>query len=312
MRQKRFANILITIGFVILAGIAGYFIGKQKLFYEPILLPSSIPTTTPAPNPVPVVISECKKDSDCPSSQYICEAIQSVGTACPSDDPSCVPTSMIIKGICKLKEGNRCRVDSDCVAGFLCHTNVCANPIGRQCNGPSDISCPTDYKCVQKCGPPVPRGNDSHPGYSCQLKGYQRACPICLASNTAISTPHEEINVRAIKAGMKVWSVGENREKVESTVIKIAKTLAPSTHNVMHLVFSDGRELWVSPDHSTADGKLVSDLKVGGFYDGAEITVAELVSYWDNATYDILPDTASGLYWANGVLLKSTLGGKIY
>lgn len=106
---------------------------------------------------------------------------------------------------------------------------------------------------------------------------------------------------------MKVWSLNEKGEKVESAVVRVAKTPAPSAHKVVHLVLADGREVWVSPSHPTAEGKTAGELKIGEIYDGAQIKSAELVPYWDGATYDILPDTASGLYWANGILLKSTL-----
>ena len=247
---------------------------------------------------------ECKSDADCPSDKYICEAIEGYGTVSPGDELS---SYQITRGECKLKEGNRCRSNSQCAAGFLCQAGTCISPIGRDCSGPSDTSCPADYECVQKCGPPVPRGDEPHPGYYCQLKGYQQICPICLASNTRISTPEGGVNVKDIQVGMKIWSLDEKGEKTESTVIRVTKTPVPSTHKVMHLTLSDEREVWVSPNHPAANGKLVGDLKAGGTYDGAGITSAKLVPYWDNATYDILPGTKSGLYWANGILLRSTL-----
>ena len=107
----------------------------------------------PRVNPRPT--TECTKDSDCPSSQYICQEIQGIGTACPSNDPSCIPTNTIIQGECKLKEGSRCSGDFDCASGNLCHKNTCVSPIGRECSGPNDNTCPTGFECVQGCGSPV-------------------------------------------------------------------------------------------------------------------------------------------------------------
>ncbi len=101
-------------------------------------------TPSPTATPKPAPITECKVDADCPSSKYVCEAIQSTGTS--NTQP---PIFTIIKGVCKLKEGNQCSAGSDCLTGLLCHSNVCVNPIGRQCSGPNDTSCPADYQCVQ-------------------------------------------------------------------------------------------------------------------------------------------------------------------
>jgi hypothetical protein len=36
----------------------------------------------------------------------------------------------------------------------------------------------------------------------------------------------------------------------------------------------------------------------------------EHVIYHGDATYDLLPDSSTGLYWANGILLRSTLAAK--
>jgi hypothetical protein len=41
--------------------------------------------------------------------------------------------------------------------------------------------------------------------------------------------------------------------------------------------------------------------------DGAHIASVDRVAYAGGATYDILPAGATGTYWANGVLLGSTL-----
>jgi len=292
MKREEILNIIVVVA--IAAGAAGYFAGKAGIFsYSKEITPETAPA--------------CKQDSDCPSSQYICEATLGTGTACSSDDPSCVPAYTIVEGACKLKEGNKCRADADCADGRLCHAGICTSPIGRDCNGPNDTSCPADFECVAKCGPPVSREDEPHPGYSCKLKGYEQICPICLASNTQIATPRGEINVKDIRAGMSVWSLNEKGERVASRVIRVTKTPVPSMHKVVHLILSDGREVWVSPNHPAANGKLAGELKEGEAYDEAQITSAELVPYWDSATYDILPDSASGLYWANGILLKSTL-----
>lgn len=300
MKQKGFVNILVIIGFIIIAGIAGYFAGYYQIF-SPITLPNSLPD--------PPLISgiECKKDSECPSAKYSCEATQGEGIACPSDDPSCVPASTIIKGICKLKEGNRCWVDSDCVGGLLCHANVCASQIGRQCNGSNDTSCPADYECVQGCGWPVPRPDEPSPSYFCQLKGLIRNCPICLAENTFIDTPSGPIPIKDLQVGMPIWTTNKAGHRISGIIMKTSKVPVPPAHQMVRLVLNDGRELYASLGHPITDGRTVGHLKTGDVYDGASVVSAARVAYGQNATYDVLASGETGFYWANGILLDSTI-----
>ncbi len=260
----------------------------------------------PALNPEPV--SGCKKDSDCPSSQYVCQEIQGMGTACSSADPNCVPTHTIIQGECKLKEGNGCSVDSDCVAGNRCQKNSCVSPIGKQCSGPEDTTCPADFECVEGCGPPVVRFPDNTPpSYFCQLKGTIRNCPICLSKDTLIDTPQGEIPVQEMHKGMPVWTVTASGKRARGVVIETGKTPVPADHQMVELVLDDGRALLVSPGHPTVDGRSVGDLVAGDRYEGARIATSKRVPYGNEATYDILPSGETGFYWANGIPLGSTL-----
>lgn len=177
------------------------------------------------------------------------------------------------------------------------------------CNGPGD-TCPSGYTCIQKCGPPVVQMDSPPPGYYCEMNSLAskpRMCPICLASNTLISTPGGEVNVTNINVGMSVWSTDKRGNKVLSKVVTVSHTDAPKSHKVVHLVLKDGRDVWVSPDHPTILGARVGDLRIGEVYDGASILSIDLVPYWDKKTYDLLPNSETGEYWANGILLGSTL-----
>lgn len=259
----------------------------------------------PTTNPSPVI--ECTKDSDCPSAQYMCQETQGMGIACPSNDPSCVPTHTIIKGECKLKEGGRCGVNSDCVGGNLCHKNICTSPIGKQCARPNDTSCPIDFECIQGCGPPVAREDDPPPPYFCQLKGYIRTCPICLAKHTLIDTPQGAIPVEELRKGMPVWTITKSGERVSAVIIETAKPTVPRTHQVVHITLEDGRDVFASPGHPTTDGQTIGNLSVGDFLNGSRVVKAELVPYQKGNTYDILPSGETGFYWADDILLGSTL-----
>jgi len=76
---------------------------------------------------------------------------------------------------------------------------------------------------------------------------------------------------------------------------------------MVHLVLADGRELLASPGHRTADGRALGDLQKGDELDGSTITHWALVPYAGERTYDLLPAGPTGRYWANGILLSSTL-----
>ena len=132
-------------------------------------------------------------------------------------------------------------------------------------------------------------------------------CPICLARGTRIATPSGEIAVEDLRVGDVVWTTDAPGAPVAAPLVTLGSTPVPSTHQVVRLVLSDGRAVSVSPGHPTADGRRVGDLVAGEEYDGAVIVSAERQSYDGGATFDVLPDGATGFYWANGVLLGSTL-----
>lgn len=230
--------------------------------------PSPIPGPTPGPTPSPVA---CTMEAKlCPDGSY-------VGRSGPNCEFAPCP------GNPAPGYGSDCATDSDCAKG---------------------------YRCVQDCGPPVARENDPTPASHCisdAEAAKPRMCPICLASNTQISTPDGSVNIKALRAGMRVWSLSNDGTKVASIVKQVTRTPVPKTHRVVHLTLSDAREVWVSPNHPTTDARTVGQLKAGDAYDGATVRATDLMSYWDDATYDLLPDSETGRYWANGVLLGSTL-----
>lgn len=132
-------------------------------------------------------------------------------------------------------------------------------------------------------------------------------CPICLAGNTLIDTPVGQFLVKDLQIGMPVWTTDKSGQRVSGVIIKTSKVSVPPTHQMVHLVLNDGRELFVSPGHPTIDGRVVGVLASGDLYDGVSVVSVERVSYGESATYDILPSGETGFYWANGILIGSTL-----
>jgi hypothetical protein len=132
-------------------------------------------------------------------------------------------------------------------------------------------------------------------------------CPICLALGTRIATPGGEVAVQDLRVGDVVWTTDAAGARIAAPLVVIGSTPVPATHQVVRLTLADGRLVYASPGHPTADGRRVGDLTAGETLDGARIASVARVAYDGGATYDILPASATGAYWANGVLLGSTL-----
>ena len=132
-------------------------------------------------------------------------------------------------------------------------------------------------------------------------------CPICLSADSTIKTPEGDMNVKEIKDGMTVLSTDSNGNIVKSKVIQTNRVFVGDTHKVIDLQLADGRELFVSANHPTYDGKTIAGLQVGENYDGSIVKSMKLVQYKYQYTYDILPDSTTGNYFANGILVGSTL-----
>jgi len=132
-------------------------------------------------------------------------------------------------------------------------------------------------------------------------------CPICLAKGTLIDTPSGQVPVEELQAGMAVWSVDSSGKRVAVTVVKTSMTLVPPSFEMVTVRLSDGRTVTASPGHPTAEGRPLGDYRVGDNLDGAVVIAVEHLSYENSATYDLLPSGSTGMYWANGILLRSTL-----
>lgn len=272
-------GIYILIALIIASvGITAFLVSQKSS--APISPPGELPTPTPAPSSTP--------------------------TSVPTSKPTIIPSQP--PKACTM-EAKQCP-DGSYVGrvGPNCEFAKCpVEPIGKQCSGPNDTSCPTDFECIQSCGPPVVRENDPPAPYFCQLKGYYRPCPICLAEGTLIDTPSGYTNVQDLKIESEIWTTKKSGERVSVKILKITRTPVPPTHQVVHLVLNDDREIFVSPGHPTADGRTFAELSSGDRLDGARVISAENILYDKNFTYDILPDGDTGTYWANDILIGSTL-----
>jgi hypothetical protein len=140
-----------------------------------------------------------------------------------------------------------------------------------------------------------------------KTQGSRPNCPICLSASTRIATPEGEVLVTALRPGMLVWTASAAGARLAMPVLEIGSTPVPPSHLMVHLTLADGREVWASPGHRTADGRPLGSLAAGDVVDGALVTGWQLVPYDAGRTYDLLPAGPTGTYWANGILLESTL-----
>ncbi len=209
---------------------------------------------------------------------------------------------------CWFPDGMHCWC-SECAGGSSYPVCQLADPPEWACNTP-----------IKGCPATLPQAGTAcseegqNCGESCDLAirctgGFwvwqQDPCPICVAPHTAIATPSGERSIEDLRPGDLVYSKHEGR------VVPVPLLLVGSTpvvhHRVMRVTLQSGVVLEVSPGHPTADGRTFADLRVDHELDGMPIVGSELVPYEYARTYDILPDSDSGTYFAGGALIGSTL-----
>jgi hypothetical protein len=72
------------------------------------------------------------------------------------------------------------------------------------------------------------------------------------------------------------------------------------------MVLADGRYVEASAGHPTSTGRTVGSLRPGDLLDGSRVIALDSIPYAGD-TWDLLPAGPTGVYWANDVLLASTL-----
>lgn len=134
-----------------------------------------------------------------------------------------------------------------------------------------------------------------------------RACLrcICASPDTPIATPEGDIPMHALAVGELVYSIDAGR--IAAVPIAATNKVPVQDHHVVRLRLSTGAVLEISHNHPTADGRTIGDLRPGDRLADVEILTADLVPYTHDHTYDILPASDSGIYFAAGAPLGSTL-----
>jgi hypothetical protein len=134
----------------------------------------------------------------------------------------------------------------------------------------------------------------------------QGLCPICAAPDTPIATPDGERPIASLRVGDLVYSV--DNEAIVAVPIERVGSTEVAAHYVLALELSNGRQIEISPGHPDARGRALSELGPGDLLDTQSTLVSSTrVPYRHLRTYDILPRSSSGTYFAAGVLLGSSL-----
>jgi hypothetical protein len=166
---------------------------------------------------------------------------------------------------------------------------------GAPCSLREDLGCP-----VETC---------AHSGFHCRGGAWRwvppQFCPICASPDTPIATPAGERPISELRAGDLVYSVQQDAIRVVP-LLRVSRTPV-SNHHVLRVTLAGGRILEISPGHPTADGRRFADLAAGGTLDGHLIEAVERAPYRWPATYDILPASDGGTYFAAGLEVGSTL-----
>jgi hypothetical protein len=131
--------------------------------------------------------------------------------------------------------------------------------------------------------------------------------PICLTEGTLIDTPEGPVPVENVRSGTMVWTRDLSGDPVPAPVVQTSGAAVPDSYRPLRLVLDDGRTVTASPGHPSAEGRQLADYAVGDLLDGAVVVESALVPCGTSRTYDLLPAGATGLYWANGIPLRSTL-----
>ena len=206
------------------------------------------------------------------------------GTVCSGEHPYCANGTCQPSWPCSLV-GAACSPGATCCGGQCCTGAQICCTVNM---GPSVTACfdPVNGTCPTGCA----------------------ACA-CAAPSAPIATPAGDRAIADLKVGDRVYTI--DRGSLAVVPIKLVhREPVTGSHRVVELTLAHGATLRISPRHPTADGRRFSDLAAGDVVDGVRVIASRLVDYDQPFTYDILPDSDSGTYFAGGALIGSTLSDR--
>ena len=175
-------------------------------------------------------------------------------------------------------DASRCCGGACCAAGEICCDLQGPVSKGPECTKPSDTgTCPQG--CAPKCD--------------------------CASPDSLIATPSGQRPIADLQVGDLVYSMHAG-ELVTVPIAKVQR-VPQRNHRVVQLTFVGGARIEMSASHPLADGRNFGELKAGQIVDGATLAAVRVIPYQHDATYDILPQSDSGTYFASGMLVGTTM-----
>lgn len=170
------------------------------------------------------------------------------------------------------------------------------------------------HECTQDCGPPVANAADPPRAWrwlSAEDAASRRqyGCPICLPEDTSIATPDGARPITALVTGDPIWTLDRAGRRVAGRVVHVGATPVSGGHELIQLSLADGRVLRASAGHPDVAGVALGTARVGAAMSGSTITAIDRVPYSGSHTHDVLPSGSTGVYWADGVAVRSSFAG---
>jgi hypothetical protein len=220
-------------------------------------------------------------------------------------------------GSCRMPPTTGCFGDADCSDGELCtggYPAPCGSTIEDrigscapaacpqgECDTPGlDCTCRLDFEggeCVEASGP-LGSGRCRNANGTCS------ACR-CASPDTLIATPDGERPIATLRVGDLVYSL--DGEQIRAVPLLRVNRVRAVNHHVLRVRFTSGAGFEMSPGHPLADRRALAMLSPGSELMGGTVESVETIPYAHSHTYDILPASSSGSYFASGVLVGSTL-----
>ncbi len=204
-----------------------------------------------------------------------------------------------------------------CASGLACIDRTCRRPAaggaggGGPCRADASHCCMPDGRLVRPGGCQPIYTSNVQPATRRNPDGTCEAIPCtvrCLPETVMIDTPDGPRRVSMLSVGDRVFTRDETGARIVAPVLRVRSLEVTSTHSVVELSLADGRVVRASPGHPLAPGTLTfGDLGAGDRLDGAEIIGVRTLPYAGVRTWDLLPEGPTGAYWADGVLVGSTL-----
>ena len=218
---------------------------------------------------------------------------------CDPADPNCVETADV----------KACDPSGECVSagGVECPQPQSCELSGANTCGAGQVCC-----ALGRCGPVVqdegvceaadPATGQCEP---CECASRPGGCPVCNSPDTPILTPSGEVPIAELREGDLVLSM--HGGEVVAVPVLATRQHRVFDHAVVRIELDEGGRIEVSGSHPTADGRRLDSLVPGDALGERTVVAIELVPYEHDRTYDILPASDSGTYFASGALLGSTL-----